>query len=168
MSYLSAMPSFDIASKADVQLLDNAINVTRKELLTRFDFKGSKTEIELNKKDLLINLTTEDEMRLKSVIDVLRNRMLKQKLDPRCLDEQKEHYPSGMFVKKEIKVKNGLEKEAAKKIVADIKASKLKVNAQIMDDIVRVSGKKIDDLQSVIALLRGKEYGQPLQYINMK
>jgi cyclic-di-GMP-binding protein len=168
MSYLSAMPSFDIASKAEVQLLDNAINVTRKELLTRFDFRGSKTEIELNKKDLLINITTEDEMRLNSVIDVLRNRMLKQKLDPRCLDEKKEHYASGMFVKKDIKVKNGLDKEAAKKIVADIKASKLKVNAQIMDDIVRVSGKKIDDLQAVIALLRGKDYEQPLQYINMK
>lgn len=162
------MPSFDIASKADVQLLDNAINVARKELLTRFDFRGSKTEIELNKKDLLINISTEDDMRLKSVIDVLRNRMIKQKLDPRCLDDKKEHYASGMFVKKDIKVKNGLEKEAAKKIVADIKASKLKVNAQIMDDIVRVSGKKIDDLQSVIALLRGKEYEQPLQFINMK
>lgn len=168
MSYLSAMPSFDIASKADVQLLDNAINVTRKEILTRFDFKGSKTEIELNKKDMIINLTTEDEMRLNSVIDILRSRMLKQKVDPRCLDQKKEHYPSGMFVKKEIKVKNGLEKEAAKKIVGDIKNSKLKVQAQIMDDIVRVSGKKIDDLQSVIALLRGKDYEQPLQFINMK
>lgn len=162
------MPSFDIASKADVQLLDNAINVTRKELLTRFDFRGSKTEIELNKKDLLINISTEDEMRLNSVIDVLRNRMIKQKVDPRCLDDKNEHYASGMFVKKDIKVKNGLEKEAAKKIVADIKASKFKVNAQIMDDIVRVSAKKIDDLQSVIALLRGKDYGQPLQFINMK
>ncbi|HWY38326.1 MAG TPA: YajQ family cyclic di-GMP-binding protein [Bacteroidia bacterium] len=162
------MPSFDIASKADVQLLDNAINVARKEIITRFDFKDSKTEINLNKKDLLINITTEDDMRLNSVVDVLRNRMIKQKLDPRCLDESKEHYPSGMFVKKDIKVKNGIEKETSKKIIADIKASKLKVTSQLMDDIVRVSGKKIDDLQSVIALLRSKNYEQPLQFINMK
>jgi hypothetical protein len=162
------MPSFDIASKADVQLLDNAINITRKELITRFDFKDSKTEINLDKKNLVVNISTENDMRLNSVIDILRNRMIKQKVDPRCLDESKEHYPSGMLVKKEIKVKNGLEKESAKKIIADIKNSKLKVNSQIMDDIIRVSGKKIDDLQSVIALLRGKDYEQPLQFINMK
>src|ERR1700757_1654737 len=162
------MPSFDIASKADVQLLDNAINVSRRELITRFDFKNSKTEITLDKKNFIINITTEDDMRLKSIIDVLRTRMLKQQLDPRCLDTSKEHYPSGMFVKKELKVKNGLEKETSKKIIADIKTSKLKVSAQVMDDIVRVSGKKIDDLQSVIALLRGKDYEQPLQFINMK
>jgi len=168
MSYLSAMPSFDIASKAEVQLLDNAINVAKKEIINRFDFKGSKTEVELNKKDFIINITTEDEMRLNSIIDIVRNRMIKQKLDPRCLDQKKEHYPSGMFVKKEIKVKNGLEKETCKKILADIKSSKLKVTSQIMDDIVRVSGKKIDDLQSVISLLSSKDYEQPLQYINMK
>lgn len=162
------MPSFDIASKADVQLLDNSINVARREIITRFDFKNSKTEITLDKKNFIINITTEDEMRLNSIIDVLRMRMLKQHVDPRCLDESKEHYPSGMFVKKELKVKNGLEKESCKKILADIKTSKLKVNSQIMDDIVRVTGKKIDDLQSVIALLRGKDYGQPLQFVNMK
>ena len=168
MSYLSAMPSFDIASKAEVQLLDNAINVAKKEILSRFDFKGSKSELELNKKDFIISITTEDEMRMNSIIDILRNRMIKQKLDPRCLDQKKEHYASGMFVKKEIKVKNGLEKEACRKIIADIKSGKLKVTSQIMDDIIRVSGKKIDDLQSVIALLRAKDYEQPLQFINMK
>jgi uncharacterized protein YajQ (UPF0234 family) len=162
------MPSFDIASKADVQLLDNAMNVTRKEILTRFDFKDSKTEINLDKKNFTINITTEDDMRLNSVIDIMRMRMLKQKLDPRCLDDSKEHYASGMLIKKDLKVKNGIEKETSKKIISDIKTSKLKVNAQVMDDIIRVSGKKIDDLQSVIALLRGKEYEQPLQFINMK
>jgi cyclic-di-GMP-binding protein len=164
----TAMPSFDIASKADVQLLDNSINVAKREIITRFDFKNSKTEITLDKKNFVINITTEDDMRLKSIIDVLRMRMLKQHLDPRCLDESKEHYPSGMFVKKEMKVKNGLEKQTSKKIIADIKASKLKVSSQVMDDIVRVSGKKIDDLQAVISLLRGKDYEQPLQFINMK
>ena len=162
------MPSFDIASKADVQLLDNAINVTRKEIVTRFDFKNSKTEIDLDKKNFTINITTEDDMRLNSIIDVLRSRMMKQKLDPRCLDESKEFYPSGLFIKKELKVKNGLEKETCKKINADIKAAKLKVTSQIMDDIIRVSAKKIDDLQAVIALLRSKDYEQPLQFTNMK
>lgn len=162
------MPSFDIASKADVQLLDNAINVAKREIVTRFDFKNSKTEVALDKKNFIINITTEDDMRLKSVIDILRMRMMKQQLDPRCLDESKAHYPSGMFVKKELKVKNGLEKETSKKIIADIKVSKLKVSSQVMDDIVRVSGKKIDDLQSVIALLHSKDYEQPLQFINMK
>ncbi|MGZ3861892.1 MAG: YajQ family cyclic di-GMP-binding protein [Bacteroidia bacterium] len=162
------MPSFDITSKADVQLLDNAINVAKREIITRFDFKNSKTELTLDKKNFIINITTEDDMRLKSVIDVLRGRMMKQNLDPRCLDESKEHYPSGMFVKKELKVKNGLEKEACKKIIADIKASKLKVSSQVMDDIVRVTAKKIDDLQAVIALVRSKDYEQPLQFVNMK
>ena len=162
------MPSFDIASKADVQLLDNAINVARKEIVTRFDFRSSKTEIDLDKKNYTINITTEDDMRLNSIIDIIRSRMMKQHLDPRCLDESKEYYPSGMFIKKELKVKNGLEKETCKKINADIKASKLKVSSQIMDDIIRVTAKKIDDLQSVIALLRSKDYEQPLQFINMK
>ena len=162
------MPSFDIASKADVQLLDNAINVARKEIITRFDFKDSKTEIDLDKKNFAINITTENDMRLDSIIGVLRSRMMKQNLDPRCLDESKDYYPSGMFIKKELKVKNGLEKETCKKINADIKAAKLKVTSQIMDDIIRVTAKKIDDLQTVIALLRSKDYEQPLQFTNMK
>lgn len=162
------MPSFDIASKADVQLLDNAINVTRKEIVTRFDFKDSKTEIDLDKKNYTINITTEDNMRLNSIIDIMRSRMMKQKLDPRCLDDSKDYYPSGMFIKKELKIKNGLEKETCKKINADIKVSKLKVSSQIMDDIIRVTAKKIDDLQAVIGMLRSKDYEQPLQFINMK
>jgi cyclic-di-GMP-binding protein len=162
------MPSFDIASKPDVQLLDNAVNITRKELITRFDFKDSKTEINLNKKDFQINITTENDMRLNSVIDILRNRMIKQRIDPRCLDESKEYYPSGMMVKKDIPIKNGITKETSKKIISDIKSSKLKVTSQMMDDIIRVSAKKIDDLQSIIALLRGKDYEQPLQFTNMK
>lgn len=162
------MPSFDIASKVDVQLLDNAINVSRKEIVTRFDFKNSKTEIDFDKKNFVINITTEDDMRLNSIIDIIRSRMMKQKLDPRCLDDSKEFYPSGMFIKKELKAKNGLEKETCKKINADIKAAKLKVTSQIMDDIIRVSAKKIDDLQSVIVLLRSKDYEQPLQFTNMK
>jgi uncharacterized protein YajQ (UPF0234 family) len=162
------MPSFDIVNKVDGQTLDNAINVAKKEILNRFDFHGSKSEIELNKKDSIIHILTENDMRLDSIIDAIRKRMIKQHLDPKCLDEGKEKYASGAMIKKEIKIKEGVDKEAAKKIISDIKASKLKVTAQVMDDIIRVSAKKIDDLQSVIGLLRRAEYDVPLQFINMK
>ena len=162
------MPSFDIASKLDAQLLDNAINVARKDILNRWDFKDSKSTIDLNKKDLVINLATENDMRLEAIIDAIHSRMIKQGLDPRGLDESKEHYPSGPLIKKDIKVRQGLDKEAAKKIIKDIKESKVKVTAQVMDDIIRVTGKKIDDLQTVIALCRKGNYDVPLQFINMK
>ena len=162
------MPSFDIASKLDAQLLDNAVNVAKKDILNRWDFKDSKSTIELNKKDLLINVSTENDMRLDAILDAIHSRMIKQGLDPRGLDESKEHYPSGPMIKKDIKVRQGLEKEACKKIMKDIKDSKLKVTAQIMDEIIRVSAKKIDDLQAVIALCRKGDYDVPLQFINMK
>lgn len=162
------MPSFDIASKTDLQTLDNSINVARKEILGRFDFKGSNSIIELDKKNVSLTITTEDEMRLDSIIDALRSRMIKQKLDPRCMDVSKEHYSSGMLIKKEIKIREGIDKENSKKLIKIIKDSKLKVTAQVMDDFIRVSGKKIDDLQGVIAALRTSELEIPLQFINMK
>jgi len=162
------MASFDITSKADSQSLDNAINVAKKEILNRFDFRDSKSEIELNKKDLIINITTEHDMRLTAIIDAIHSRMLKQGLDPRSLDESKAHYPSGMIIKKEIKVRQGIDKEVAKKILKDIKDSKIKVTAQTMDDIIRVSSKNINDLQAVIALCRNGHYEIPLQFVNMK
>jgi hypothetical protein len=162
------MPSFDIVSKIEHQNMDNAINVARKEIQNRYDFHGSKTEIELDKKTLNIHIVTENDMRMKAIQDVLIARMMKQHLDPSCLDFGKELYASGNMVKKDIKVKEGIDKETAKKIVKDIKASGLKVQASIMDDIIRVTSKKIDDLQSVIQLCRQGSYGLPLQYINMK
>lgn len=162
------MPSFDITSKADSQTMDNAFNVAKKEILNRFDFRDSKSEIDFNKKDLIINITTEHDMRLRAIIDAIHSRMIKQGLDPRSLDESKEHYPSGMFIKKEIKIRQGIERETAKKIMKDIKDSKLKVTAQVMDDIIRVSAKSINDLQAVIALCRKGDYEVPLQFVNMK
>lgn len=162
------MPSFDIASKLDAQLLDNAINVAKKDILNRWDFRDSKSTIDLNKKDLLINVATENDMRLDAILDAIHSRMIKQGLDPRGLDESKEHYPSGPLIKKDIKVRQGLEKEASKKILKDIKDSKIKVTAQVMDDIIRVSSKNINDLQAVIAVCRGGDYEVPLQFINMK
>ena len=162
------MASFDIVNKVDAQLLDNAINVARKEIVNRFDFNGSKSEIDLDKKSMTIHILTENDMRMNSITDVIRNRMIKQKLDPLCLDFGKEHYASGAMVKKDILVKEGIDKDVARKIIKDIKDSKLKVQAQVMDDQVRVTGKKIDDLQSVIALLRQRNYELPLQFTNMK
>ena len=162
------MPSFDIVNNVDAQLLDNAINVARKEIVNRFDFNGSKSEITLDKKTMTVNVLTENDMRMDSIIDIIRNRMIKQKLDPQCLDFGKEQFASGFMVKKDIKIREGIDKDVARKIIKDIKDSKLKVQAQMMDDQVRVSAKKIDDLQAVIALMRRGDYQLPLQFVNMK
>ena len=162
------MPSFDIASKLDAQLLDNAINVAKKDILNRWDFRDSKSTVELNKKDNTILISTENDMRLEAIIDAIHSRMIKQGLDPRGLDESKEHYPSGPMIKKDIKARQGIDKETSKKIMKDIKDSKVKVTAQIMDEIIRVTSKNIDDLQKVIALCRKGTYEVPLQFINMK
>ena len=162
------MPSFDIVSKIDGQTLDNAINVAKKEILNRYDFNGSKSTIDLDKKNNEVTIVTEDDMRLKAITDSIISRMVKQNLDPKALDFGKEQYASGNMIRKEITVKEGIDKEAAKKIVKKIKDSGLKVQASIMDDQVRVTAKKIDDLQAVISLCRGEDFGQPLQYINMR
>jgi uncharacterized protein YajQ (UPF0234 family) len=162
------MPSFDIASKLDAQLLDNAINVAKKDILNRWDFRDTKSTIDLNKKDLIINITTENDMRLEAILDAIHSRMIKQGLDPRGLDESKDYYPSGPMIKKDLKVRQGLDKEVSKKLIKDIKDSKIKVSSQVMDDIIRVSSKNINDLQAVIALCRKGEYEVPLQFINMK
>jgi len=162
------MPSFDIVSKVDAQALDNAVNVTTKEITNRFDFKGSHVVIDLNRKDFKINIETEDDMKMRQLIDVLISRGNKQGIAPEAFDLSKEAYPSGKLVKKEVEVRNGLKTEDAKKIVKLIKDSGLKVQAQIMDDAVRVTGKNRDDLQSVIQLCRNANLGVPLQYENMR
>ena len=162
------MPSFDIVSKVDVQLLDNAVNTTAKEITNRFDFKGSPVKIELNKKEFKIDLEVESDMKLKQVVDVLISRAIKQGLDPKAFDFTGEAFQSGKTLRKEVPVRNGLAQDDAKKVVRLIKDSGLKVQSQIMDDIVRVTGKKIDDLQEVIALCRKASLDIPLQYINMK
>ena len=162
------MPSFDIVSKIDHQNLDNALNNAKKEILNRYDFNGSKSSLEFDKKTMNLHIITENEMRMKHIHDVLISKLMKQQIDASCLDFGKEEYASGNMIKKDVKIKEGLDKETAKKITKDIKASGLKVQASIMDDMVRVTGKKIDDLQAVIALMRSGDYGQPLQSVNMK
>ena len=162
------MPSFDIVSKVDLQSLDNAINNAVKEVATRYDFRDSKTSIDLDKKNYVISVVTENDMRLDAIGDVLIIRIMKQKIDASCLDFGKEHYSSGNMVKKDIRVKQGIEKEIGKKIVKVIKDSRLKVNASIMDDQIRVDGKKLDDLQAAISIVRQGDFEIPLQFVNMK
>jgi uncharacterized protein YajQ (UPF0234 family) len=162
------MPSFDIVSKVDAQALDNAVNVTSKEISNRFDFKGSHVVIDLNKKDFKLNIETDDDMNIRQLIDVLISRAHKQGIAPEAFDVSKEGFQSGKTWKKEVIVKNGLKQEDAKKIVKHIKDSGLKVQASINDDLVRVTAKKIDDLQAVIQASKGWDLGIPLQYENMR
>ncbi|MBK7762307.1 MAG: YajQ family cyclic di-GMP-binding protein [Bacteroidetes bacterium] len=162
------MPSFDITSKVDLQTLDNAVNTVKKEITNRFDFKGSHVVIELNKKDYKVALEADSDMKMEQIVDVLLSRSMRQGLDSNAFDISKEPYPSGKIVKKEVSVKNGIAQDDAKKIVKMIKESGLKVQVAIMDDIVRVTGKKIDDLQDVIQLCRSSSIEIPMQYVNMK
>ena len=163
------MPTFDIVSKIDGQTLDNAINIAKKEILNRYDFNDSKSTIDLDKKTNVITVLTENDMRLKAIQDAIISRMVKQQLDPNALDlDGNQQAASGNMIRKEIKIKEGIDKEAAKKVIKKIIDSGLKVQASIMDDQIRVQAKKIDDLQAVITLCRSDNFGQPLQYINMR
>jgi uncharacterized protein YajQ (UPF0234 family) len=157
-----------MVSKVDLQTLDNAINVVNKEITNRFDFKGSHVLIDLNKKDFKLNLEADSEMKIQQIIDVLISRSIKQGLAGEIYDLAKEPFPSGKITKKEIPVRNGIKQEDAKKIVKLIKDSGVKVQAAIMDDIIRVTGKKIDELQEVIQASKSWNLGIALQFVNMK
>lgn len=162
------MPSFDLVSKVDLQTLDNAVNTVAKEIKNRFDFKGSHAVIDLDKKEFKLSIEAESEMKMSQVIDVLISRSLKQGLAAEVYDLGKEAYQSGKIVKKEVPVINGIKQEDAKKIIKLIKDSGHKVQAAIMDDIIRITGKKIDDLQAIIQESKSWNLGLALQYINMK
>lgn len=162
------MPSFDLVSKVDLQTLDNSVNTVDKEIKNRYDFKGSHVSINLDKKEFKINLEAESEMKMNQIIDVLISRSLKQGLAAEVYDLGKEAYQSGKIVKKEVIVRNGIKQEDAKKIVKLIKDSGHKVQAAIMDDMIRVSSKKIDDLQAVIQESKHWDLGLAFQYVNMK
>ena len=142
------MPSFDITSKVDLQTLDNAINTVKKEIENRFDFKGSPVKIELNKKDYKVDLEAESEMKLTQITDVILSRSMKQGISPEAFDFSKEHFQSGKVVKKDVPVRNGIKQEDAKKIVKAIKDSGLKVQSQIMDDMIRVTAKQYGNMKA--------------------
>ncbi len=162
------MPTFDITSKVDLQTLDNAVNIAKKELDNRFDFKGTHVSIELNKKEMTIAIEVESDMKLQQLEDVLLTKAMRQGLESNCFDMSKEHSASGKYIRKTITIKNGIDRDNAKKIVKLIKDSGLKVQAAIMDDVIRITGKKIDDLQDVIKLCKTSSLDLPLQYVNMK
>jgi uncharacterized protein YajQ (UPF0234 family) len=162
------MPSFDIVSKVELQALDNAVNVVKKEITNRFDFKNSHVVIDLDKKEYKLNIETEDNMKMGQLTDVLINRAHKQGISPEAFDLSKDAFPSGKIVKKVVSVRNGLNQEDAKKVTKLIKDSGLKVQAQIMDDLVRVTAKKIDDLQAIIRLCQEADLRLALQFINMR
>jgi uncharacterized protein YajQ (UPF0234 family) len=162
------MPSFDFVSKVDPQALDNAVNVVTKEITNRFDFKGTHVKIDLDKKEFKLKIETDDDMKMGQLIDVLINRSHKQGIAPQAFDLSKEGAQSGKVWKKEVSVRNGLKQEDAKKIVKLIKDAGLKVQASINDDLVRVTGKKIDDLQTVIQASKTWELSVPIQIENMR
>ena len=161
------MASFDLVSKVDLQTLDNAINTVNKEITNRFDFKGSHVVIDLNKKEYKVNLEADSEMKIQQIIDVLISRSMKQGLAAEIYDLSKEAFPSGKVTKKEVPVRNGIKQEDAKKIVKMIKDSGLKVQVAIMDDIIRVTGQEIDNMQKEIPSTQGRTVGMALQYLNM-
>lgn len=162
------MPSFDIVNKVDMQELDNAVNNSCKEVATRFDFRNTKTTIEFNKKDKVINIVTADKMKMDALEDMITTHCIRRKVNPKCL-EFKDFEPTGQnLLKRVVKIKEGIEMETAHKIVKLIKGLNLKVQSAIQDEQVRVTGKKIDDLQAVIQTLGAQDLGIPLQYVNMK
>ena len=162
------MPSFDIQSKVDPQTLDNAINTVKRELETRYDLRGSNSSVEFDKKALTVKLATEDHLKLDAILDILLERSTKQHVDVKSYDLSEEPVPSGKLLYRTVKVKQGIDRETAKKIVKFIKETGLKVQAQITDDTVRVTGIKIDDLQQVMNSVKGHEFDVPLQFDNMK
>ena len=160
------MPSFDIVSKVDMQEVDNAVNQTVKEIIQRYDFKGSKSEVTLEQNT--VKILADDDFRLKAIVDILQSKFIKRGLSLKALEYGKAETASGGMVRQIITVQQGISKEKGKIVCAHIKESKLKVQAQIQDDQVRVTGKNIDDLQEVIQLMKGKDVGVELQFINFR
>jgi len=163
---LSSEHSFDIVSKMDLQELSNAVTQAEKEISTRYDFKGSKSSLKLDKDALTI--ISDDEVKLKAVIDVLQSKMVKRGLPLKNIDYGKVEPASSGTVRQRLSFKQGIDQEAAKKINVLIRDSKLKVKSQIQGDQLRVTGKSKNDLQAVIQLLNGASLPLDLQYTNLK
>ena len=160
--------SFDVVSKVDLQEVSNAVQQAGKEIGTRFDFRGSKSRIDWNEKELALTLTSDDESKLKSVVDILETRLVKRGIAVKALDYGRIEPAASATVRQVAKVQQGIATEKAKEIVKAIKDQKLKVQASIQADQVRIAGKSKDDLQTVMALLRGRDFGVPLQFTNYR
>lgn len=160
------MPSFDVVSRVDRQEVDNAVNQTRKEVAQRYDFKGSKTEINVDKDS--IHIVSDDEFKVKAVVDILQSKMVRRGIALKALVYKPIEPAAGGLAKQTIDVQQGIETEKARKIVKLIKDTKLKVQVQIQGDQVRVSGKKRDELQAVIAMLKEQDLELPFQFENFR
>lgn len=162
------MPSLDVVSTVDLQFLANAVNNTKREIATRYDFRSVKTEIDLDQKEKVIHILSGDEWKVKTVKDMLIGQCIRQKVDPKSLEVGKVDTVSTTVAKVDIKVNEGISKEIGQKIVKYIKGLKIKVQPAILDNKLRITGKQIDDLQEVMRLLKEQDYGVPLQFVNMK
>lgn len=161
------MPSFDLVSKTDMMEMKNALQMAQKEINARYDFKGSDVSLEL--KETTIELKAEDDYKMKAALEILRGQLVKRNIGQRCIDPQKVEPSGNRMMKQVINIKNGIEKEKAKQINKLIKDAGLKVSSSIMDDKIRITGKKIDDLQEAYQMLRSnKEVDIELQMENMK
>jgi len=160
------MPSFDVVSQVDRQEIDNALNQTRKEISQRYDFKGTKTDI--REEEDAIHIISDDNFKVKAVVDVLQSKLVRRGISLKALVYGDIEPAAGGLAKQTITVQQGIDTDKARHIVKLIKDSKLKVQSQIQDDQVRVSGKKRDDLQAVIQLLKAQDLDLPLQFINFR
>ncbi|MBI5696739.1 MAG: YajQ family cyclic di-GMP-binding protein [Nitrospirae bacterium] len=165
---MAAESSFDIVCKVDMQEVDNAVNQVRKEVSQRFDFKGSKSDIVLDKEKGTLTLTSEDDFKLKSLDDILQSKIIKRGISLRTLNYGKVEQAGGNSVRQVVTLQQGIPQDKAKEIVKIIKNTKLKVNAAIQKDQVRVSGKSLDDLQAIIAQLKGEDLGIDMQFENYR
>lgn len=164
---MASESSFDVVSRVDQQELDNALNQARKEIAGRFDFKNSKTEIDFDGKNL-ITVVSDDELKMKNVMDILQSKAVKRGMDIKAFDFGKVEPAANNTVRQTVTLKSGIPKDKSKSIVDAIKALKLKVTAQYQDEQVRVSGKNRDDLQKVIATLKAMDLDLPLQFVNYR
>ena len=160
------MPSFDIVSEVDLAEAENAVQNVTREITTRYDFKGSKSTIEM--KEGVITIFADDDLKLRQMHEILQGNMQKRGIEPGSLDYQKEEPAAGQSVRQQVVLKQGIDKELAKKIVKAIKGEKLKVQSAIQGEELRITGKKRDDLQAVIAFVKAMKLEQPLQYKNFR
>ena len=162
------MPSFDIVSRVDMQEMDNAINQVKKEISTRFDFRGSKTTIDLDRKEGKVTILTEDDMKLRAIKDMLIAKIVRRDIEASALDFGPHEKAGGDMVRQSVSIHNGIDIEPARKVVKLIKDRKFKVQAAIQGEEVRVTGKQRDDLQEAIHAVKEADFGMPLQFVNYR
>jgi uncharacterized protein YajQ (UPF0234 family) len=165
---MAGTSSFDIVSEVNMQEVDNAINQARKEIGQRYDFKGSRSSIDLNQKEKTLTLISDDDFKLKSVIDILQNKLIKRGVPIKALDYGAVEPAANTTVRQIIRLRVGIDKEDARLLVKMIKETKLRVQAQIMEDQVRVTGKDKDDLQAIITMVRAAELKFAVQFTNYR